>query len=122
MLDPLSRNTVAAPVGGSELPTWSPNRVCPVRNRKTVTTWPVASVTDWVSTVMAPLTVDTGVHPGCSVVVVVGGMVVVGAAAVVVGDRTLLGDVVEQPADTAPLTMRNSAAQVVGDRNAWILA
>lgn len=50
----------------------------PARNLKTVTTCPVGSLTDWLSTAIAPPRVETGVHPGCSVaVVVVGGAVVV---------------------------------------------
>jgi len=56
------------------------------------------------STAMEPLTVLTGVHPGCSVVVVVAGTVVV----VVVGPVTLGGGVFEdgepweQPASEVP--------------------
>jgi hypothetical protein len=42
-----------------------------------VTTCPVVSVTDRLSTAIVVPTVETGVHPGCSVVeVVVGGTVV----------------------------------------------
>jgi hypothetical protein len=81
--DPESATTVAVPRGGSLLPTCRPKLTRPARKRNTVTTCPVGSVTDWVSTAIAPPTVDTGVHPGCSVVdVVVGATVVVGAVAV----------------------------------------
>lgn len=75
---PLSAATTARPVGGSVLPTWSPKWVSWARNRKRVIVCPPEPVTVSVSTAMAPLTVASGVQPGCSVVVVVvGGTVVV---------------------------------------------
>jgi hypothetical protein len=59
------------------VPTWSANFVRPVRNRKSVTECPSGSAIERLSTAIAPPTVETGIQPGCSVVVVVvGGMVV----------------------------------------------
>src|ERR1035441_8925266 len=81
---PLSDPMVLAGTGGSVLPAWRANRAGVARTRKTGTTWPSASVTAWLSTAIAPPTVDTGVHPGCSVVVVVvGGTVVEGGVRLV---------------------------------------
>ncbi|MDA8367491.1 MAG: hypothetical protein M0Z62_11140 [Actinomycetota bacterium] len=56
---------------------------------------------------MAPLMVDTGVHPGCSVVVVVvGGTVVVGAEDVA-GGSELEGAADVDPGPAQPATSNN---------------
>src|ERR1022692_3662716 len=66
-----------------------------------VTTCPSGSGTVWLSTAMAPLTVAPGVHPGCSVVVVVvGGTVVVVVGTMVVTVALLPVVVPEQPTST----------------------
>src|SRR5580692_3892933 len=92
-----------------------------------VTTCPSGSGTVWLSTAMAPLTVAPGVHPGCSVVVVVvGGTVVVVVGATVVTVVVVVGATVvtvarlpvvvpEQPPSTMAATRVRRALWHPGD-------
>jgi len=69
---------------------------------------------DRLSTAIAPLTTETGVHPGCSVVVVVvGGIVVavVGGGAVAFDGAIVPGTADEHPAAMSKAAVRPSAAR-----------
>jgi hypothetical protein len=71
---------------------------------------------------MCPLTVLTGVQPGCSVVVVVGGTVevVVVEEELVVGAVILGADEPEvQPASEAPVRMATTASDAGAPRRRW---